>query len=303
VKTLLLGANGQVGWELQRSLLPVSELIVIDRQKLNLKQTDLLRKVVKENKPDFIVNAAAYTSVDGAELDHDEAHSVNARAVAILAEEAKLHQSLLVHYSTDYVFDGRKQGRYVESDITNPLSVYGKTKLDGEKSIREIDCNHLILRTSWVYSSRSNNFVKTILKIASEKDEINVVNDQVGAPTHAELIADVTSHILHLYMSKFSGDVSSLKGTYHLSAEGETNWYEFAIRILNIANDCGFESRLKRDDINAVSSEEYITEAERPKNSRLNCDKLKSVFNLRLPEWECQLKRCIETMVGPVLSQ
>ncbi len=296
MKILILGSNGQVGWELQRSLAPIGTLLSCDRRVANLDAPESLRAIVRDYCPQVIVNAAAYTAVDKAETDEAAARRINTDAVAVLAEEAKSTDAWLVHYSTDYVFDGTSPGRYQEDDATNPLSVYGETKLAGEQAIREQTGNHFIFRTSWVYADRGNNFVKTMLRLACERDELSVVYDQIGAPTHAALIADVTAHVLHQTLSGRAVSQRALSGTYHLAAAGETNWHAYACYAIEQASKLGMNLKLTPDSVKAIPSEAYKATATRPKNSRLNCGKIEKSFNLTMPHWEQQVKHTIQAL-------
>lgn len=290
---LILGANGQVGWELQRSLAPIGSLKAFGREAANLEDLDSLRSAIRENRPDIIVNSAAYTAVDKAESEPAKAERINTEAVALLAEESKRLGACLVHYSTDYVFDGMKSSAYTESDNPNPLSVYGSTKWQGEVVIRRSGCKHLIFRTSWVYAVRGQNFIKTMLRLATSRDEMSVVADQFGSPTHADLIADVTSLALYHYQSMNEVDQSDLYGTYHLVAAGETSWNDYARFVLELAEQGGVMLRVNSKDVKKIPSEAYPVPAERPKNSCLNCEKLESTFNLRLPNWRHHVRRTV----------
>ncbi|MCC5797780.1 MAG: dTDP-4-dehydrorhamnose reductase [Methylophaga sp.] len=302
MKLLLLGANGQVGWELQRSLAPLGELIVCDRHSADLTQLSALSALIETQQPDVIVNAAAYTAVDQAEQDIDNAFLINAEAVGLLAGKAAQLGSYLVHYSTDYVFDGSKSGAYQESDAVNPQSVYGKSKLKGEQLIAASGCKHMIFRTSWVFARRGNNFAKTMLKLAAERDSLQVVADQVGAPTSAEMIADITALCLYkaTQISKESmlpdEFLANLSGIYHLAAEGETSWHGYAQYLIEKASSLGFETRISADDIQAVSTENFPRPAPRPANSVMNTSKLSSTFDITLPDWRCYVDRLLDEL-------
>lgn len=295
MKILLLGKDGQVGWELQRALAPLGELISVGRQQADLEQPDSLRAFVRQVQPDVIVNAAAYTAVDKAEAEPELAHRINAESVGVLAEEAQRLNILLVHYSTDYVFDGKKTSRYTEDDLTSPLSTYGRTKLEGEKLIRSANARYLIFRTSWVYATRGNNFAKTMLRLAKERDELKIVSDQYGAPTSAELIADVTALALYR-MYACSGD-PALFGTYHLAASGETTWHEYAQYVLELALASGVALKVIPEAVQPIPSSAYPLPAERPKNSRLNTAKLAGTFDVNLPDWRDHVRRLITEIV------
>lgn len=286
MKILLFGKNGQVGWELNRSLQSLGKVVALGRSEADFSNHESLGKLVREIMPDVIVNAAAYTAVDKAEDEEELAAIINGVAVGVLAEEALKQKALLIHYSTDYVFDGEKDGAYVEDDKPNPINIYGCSKLDGEIAIQNSGCDFFIFRTSWVYSSRGNNFLLTVLRLAKERNELNIVADQFGAPTWARLIAQVTSKIL--------GDVSSsdwgkYSGLYHLAASGRTSWHGFAQAII----DSG-ELNLGSVAVNKIGSEAYPMPAKRPDNSVLDCSRLSKRFGLSLPDWRESLSLCIE---------
>lgn len=295
-KILLLGANGQVGWELQRSLAPLAQLIVCDRQRADLSDLEGLARLVAEERPDVIVNAGAYTSVDKAESDVDNARRVNAEAVATLASAARQIGAWLVHYSTDYVFDGGGTSPFQEDDATGPLGIYGQTKLEGELAIRESGCRHLIFRTSWVYATRGSNFAKTMLRLAKEREELRVIADQVGAPTSAELIADVTALALQC-LARDADLNDQASGTYHLVASGETSWHGYARFIVGEAIRLGAELRATPERIAPIATSEYPLPAKRPANSRLANEKLQRTFGLVLPTWEHHVQRMIRELV------
>jgi dTDP-4-dehydrorhamnose reductase len=293
MKILLLGANGQVGWELTRSLLPLGDLMACARNSADLTDLAKLRIVVRETAPTIIVNAAAYTAVDKAESEPELAHRINAEAVDVLAEEARRLGAWLMHYSTDYVFDGTTSVPYVEDDKTNPLNVYGRTKLQGEKAIRAKEgCRHIIFRTSWVFSSRGSNFVRTILRLARERDELKVVSDQIGAPTSAELIADVSALVIrHIQGHAHSAD--QMGGTYHLVANGETSWHQYAEFVLTAAGRYGDRFKTMAKRIVPITTSEYPSPAKRPLNSRLDTGKLVATFSLTLPPWQMHVSRAV----------
>lgn len=288
MKILLLGANGQVGWELQRSLCSIGQVMACGRDQADLENHPQLRDLIRSHRPDVIVNAAAYTAVDQAEEEQSLARVINADAVSLLAEEARNQDAWLIHYSTDYVFSGRKEGPYRESDSPDPINVYGQTKWQGEESIRAQGCRHLIFRTGWVYASRGRNFLRTMLRLAADQERMSVVDDQWGAPTHAAMIADVTALALHRCLTH--PNCEHLSGTYHLVAGGETNWHDYACAIVELAGQLGFAMKMKAQSISAVSSDEYRTVAKRPKNSRLNCEKLEQAFKLELADWRQHLR-------------
>lgn len=294
-KILLLGANGQVGWELQRALAPLAQLVVCDRQRGDLSDLPGLARLIADERPDVIVNAGAYTAVDKAESDIASAHLINAEAVATLASAARELDAWLVHYSTDYVFDGAGQGAFDEDAATGPLSIYGQSKLEGEQAIRENGCRHLILRTSWVYASRGANFAKTMLRLAKERDKLRVIADQFGAPTSAELIADVTALILQrLAWDPELRDRAS--GTYHLVASGETTWHNYAQFVISEAIRLGAVVRATPERIVPIATSEYPLPAKRPANSRLANGKLQNTFKLVLPPWEYHVQRMIKEL-------
>lgn len=291
MKILLLGKDGQVGCELQRTLLPLGEVLAFDRSQADLENLVELNHLLQAMQPDLIVNAAAYTAVDKAETNEAIAYRVNAEAVAVMADYAAQQDILLVHYSTDYVFDGQKPSAYVETDATNPLSVYGLSKRAGEEAIQISRCNALIFRTSWVFSNHGGNFVKTILRLATERNSLNIVADQFGAPTSAELIADVTSLAIAGYRS---GTIAP--GIYHLTAKGETNWHGFACHIVNRATANGAALQLAPSQIQSITTEEYPVPARRPKNSRLDTALLSSRLGLQLPDWTIHVNRAIDQL-------
>lgn len=288
-KILLLGKDGQVGWELQRALAPLGILTALNRRECDLADPVQVQAALEQYEPEVIVNAAAYTAVDKAETDQAMARRINVEAVAELARYAREMGSLLVHYSTDYIFDGTKPDAYVEDDITNPLSVYGQTKLDGEHKIRDALCRHLIFRTSWVYGARGGNFARTILRLAQEREALNVIDDQIGAPTSAELIADVTAHALR---DVLSGRAPG--GTYHLAAAGETSWYGYARLVIDHARAQGIALALSADGLKPIPATEYPLPAKRPQNSRLNTHLLERSFALKLPTWETGVARVLD---------
>lgn len=294
MKLLLLGANGQVGWELQRALAPLGELTALERRtpraRLTAELTDVegLAATVRALAPHVIVNAAAYTGVDQAESEPKLAYAVNAEAPGVLAREAERLGAWLVHYSTDYVFDGSGHGSWREKDPTHPLNTYGASKLKGETAIRESGCRHLIFRTSWVYAVRGRNFIHTMLRLAAKRETLQVINDQIGTPTSAELIADVTAHALRAALSD-----ATLSGTYHLAAAGETSWWAYARYIIATARERGMRLRADGNDIEPVATEVFPVAAERPRNSRLATARLEEAFSLQMPPWEQGVFRCV----------
>lgn len=291
MKILLLGKDGQVGRELRRTLLPLGEVIAAGRKELNLEDLLQLDSFLNQHRPDIIVNAAAYTAVDKAESDIDLAYTINERVLLVLAEYSKNNGALLVHYSTDYVFDGKKIGAYLETDEVNPQNVYGASKCAGELAILNSGCDHLIFRTSWVYSVHGHNFIKTILRLAKEKDSLRVVADQYGAPTSAELIADLTAHAIKAYRE---GHVKN--GIYHLTASGITNWHTLACYVVGGFQQKGLTLRLQRKDIHPITSEEYPVPAKRPTNSVLSHELLSSTLGLHMPDWRVHVDRMLEQL-------
>ncbi|OLF52449.1 dTDP-4-dehydrorhamnose reductase [Pseudomonas chlororaphis] len=291
MRILLLGKNGQVGWELQRSLAPLGELIALDRQSINglcgdLSDLDSLRATIRQVKPNVIVNAAAYTAVDKAESEPELATRVNALASQVMAEEALSLDAWLIHYSTDYVFSGRGQVPWQEDDLVAPVNHYGASKLAGEQAIAVSNCKHLIFRTSWVYGAHGNNFAKTMLRLAKERETLSVIADQIGAPTGADLIADVTA----LAIQKIA-EHPELGGVYHLAATGEVSWHGYASYVIEFARSHG--EQLAVTDIDPINTTAYPTPACRPLNSRLNTRKLQENFSLRLPDWQSGVIRML----------
>lgn len=280
---LLTGVTGQLGFELQRALAPLGTVMGVNRQALDLADTKAIQKLVREVKPDIIVNPAAYTAVDQAEKEAELAFAINAKAPAVFAEEALGLNALLLHYSTDYIFDGQKNHAYTEDDLPNPLNVYGSSKLEGEKAILQSGCRHLIFRTSWVYSMRGKNFLLTMLKLGRERSTLKIVNDQVGTPNWSRILAEASA--LALFKTIQNAD-ARMDGVYHLSAGGETSWYGFAQSIFALANI--------PVELQAIASADYPTLATRPKNSRLDPTKFHRAFALLLPHWQDGLKLCLE---------
>lgn len=294
---LLLGKNGQVGWELQRALAPLGKVTALDRHSTDycgdVSKLDELAHTIRELKPNIIVNATAYTAVDKAETDTELAQYINADALAVLAKEAQTLGAWLIHYSTDYVFNGSGNTPWQEADKPAPLNVYGTTKLAGEQAIQAHCSRYLIFRTSWVYGSRGHNFAKTMLRLAKERDTLSVINDQVGAPTGADLIADCTAHAIRTLMSSRQQEpaAESLAGIYHLAASGETTWHDYAALVFKEAQNHGVT--LKLNSLTAISTSNYPTPATRPLNSRLNTEKLSTTFNLTLPPWQQGVSRML----------
>jgi len=289
MKVLLLGPNGQVGWELQRSLSPLGVLVALDRHNGgDLSQLSLLRQTIDTLRPDMIANAAGHTAVDKAESETERAHAINAQAPGVLAEAAHAIGALLVHYSTDYVFNGSGVTPWVEDATTGPLSVYGRTKLDGERAIQASGCRHLIFRTSWVYAARGGNFAKTMLCLAGERERLTVIDDQCGAPTGADLIADVTAHAIRQTLH-----TPQLGGLYHLAAAGETTWNGYARFVLDTARALKPDVSLKAQEVAPVPTSAFPTPAQRPLNPRLDTGRLRDTFRLTLPDWQTGVRRML----------
>ncbi|MEX1033257.1 MAG: dTDP-4-dehydrorhamnose reductase [Cellvibrionaceae bacterium] len=298
MKILLLGRNGQVGWELQRALVPLGSVTALardDRDGLcaDLGQPDRLAATVRHVAPDVIVNAAAYTAVDQAEEEQEEAHAINATAPSVLAAEARALGALLVHYSTDYVFNGSGERPWNEGDKTAPLNVYGCSKREGERAVQESGCRHLIFRTSWVYAARGRNFIRTMLHLAAERDTLKVIGDQYGAPTGAELIADVTAQVLARLAAKPENG-----GLYHLAAAGETTWHEYARFVIARACDDNWPVKVQEEAIEKVSTGFLPVKAARPLNSRLDCTQVKETFGIVLPDWRSGVLRALQEILA-----
>ena len=305
MKILLLGRDGQLGWELQRALSPLGELVSLGRQSAlnpnqlcgDLENLQGLVETVRTVRPSVIVNAAAYTAVDKAETEIEKAFRINGEAPGVLAEEANRAKSWLVHYSTDYVFDGTGEQARDEGDATNPLSVYGRSKLAGEQAVAISD-HHLTLRTSWVYAARGGNFAKTMLRLASDREALRVIDDQYGAPTSADLLADVSAHAIRAAFQN-----SGLSGLYHCVAAGEISWCGYARYVLEQAQTLGWQLRAGPGQVAAISTEEYPTPAKRPLNSRLSTVRLQSAFNLTLPHWHSGVARMLAEIPVPTPTQ
>lgn len=293
---LLLGKDGQVGWQLQRSLAPHGKVVACGRAECDLGDLDRLRTIVRQVNPGVIVNASAYTAVDRAESEPDLALRINAEAPGVLAEESARVGALMIHYSTDYVFDGSKETPYVESDATGPQSVYGQSKLAGEHAIAAVNCRSVIFRTSWVFGARGGNFVKTMLRLAREKELLNVVDDQIGSPTPAALIATVSGVALAM-LRQGQAMAPEERRLYHLAAANPVSWHAFAQTIIELASAMpGFDLRLKADAVRAIPSADYPTPAKRPINSRLDCTHLENDFGLLMPDWQPYLGRMLQLL-------
>ena len=287
-RILLIGKIGQVGWELRRTLAPMGQITCVDFPEIDLTSGDSIRRWVRESRPDVVINAAAYTAVDKAESETDRAMQINGVAPGIMAEEAKKIGALLVHYSTDYVFDGTKTTPYEETDAPNPLGAYGRSKLAGDEAVRAAGGAHLIFRLCWVYGARGQNFMLTMMRLARERDRLRVVADQTGCPTWSRMIAEATGQALR--QAVVGGDWAALSGTYHLASSGVTSWQGFAQAIVNLMPAEGKKCSV----VEAISTAEYPTPAKRPAYSVLGCDKLERVFGLRLPHWEDSLRQVVE---------
>lgn len=295
MKILLTGKQGQVGFELERALAPLGEVYAVDYAECDLAHPSAVRALVRSCKPDLIVNPAAYTAVDKAESEPERAHAINAVAPGVLGEEAAKRGAWVVHYSTDYVFDGSKPEAYTETDLPNPQSVYGRTKREGEIALQQSGAQYLILRTSWVVGVYGGNFARTILRLARERDGLNVVADQYGAPTSAALLADVTAQLVR--QAQREGTETFPFGLYHLVAGGETTWCDYARLVVSEALAAGKPFKLSPDAIRPVSSSEYPTPAKRPANSRLDTSKLRGTFGLELPDWQCGVRRILQQIL------
>ncbi|WP_436905926.1 dTDP-4-dehydrorhamnose reductase [Acinetobacter johnsonii] len=301
MKILLLGKNGQVGWELQRALQPLGEVIALDRSSNeaglcgDVAQRDVIQHVLTQVQPDIVVNATAYTAVDKAESEQEQADLINHQAVAHLAELCKNQNCLLVHYSTDYVFDGTGTHAWAEDSIKQPVNYYGRSKRDGEIALENSQVHFINFRTCWVYGTHGNNFIKTMLKLAQSREELGIIQDQVGVPTGAALIADVTAQVLRYYSLQSLEQQVNLHGHYHLAPQGETTWYDYAQFIFEQARQNGMTLALQK--VNPIETSAYPTPAQRPLNSRLNTQKLQQTFKLHLPEWQQGVTQVIQEIL------
>jgi dTDP-4-dehydrorhamnose reductase len=293
MKILLTGKEGQVGFALHKKLASLGQVVATNRQELDLGNPEAIKTFIDKIKPDIIINPAAYTQVDKAESEKLLAHQINAIAPQVLAERASELHIPIIHFSTDYVFDGLKHEPYLETDQANPQSVYGQSKWEGEEAVRQ-HTKHIILRTSWVYGSHGQNFLKTILKLTQEKSSLNVVSDQIGTPTSSEALADVTYKIVETI---FNDPHFKDFGTYHMTLDNETNWYRYACFITDEVKRLGLPILMTSKDIKPISSDAYPTLAKRPMNSRLNTTKIKKTFMLELPHWEEEVKRILKVLI------
>ncbi|HWI57524.1 MAG TPA: dTDP-4-dehydrorhamnose reductase [Bacillota bacterium] len=285
---LVIGKVGQVGWELRRTLAPLGQVLCVDYPDIDLTDGASVRKWVRSSSPAVVINAAAYTAVDKAETEPERCQQINATAPGILAEEAKKAGALMVHYSTDYVFDGTKNSPYVETDAPNPLSAYGRAKLAGDEAVQQVDGNHLIFRLCWVYGARGQNFMLTMMRLAREREKLRVVGDQVGSPTWSRMIAETTALALKQVLA--SPEPQAFKGTYHLTASGHTSWHGFAEAIIGHMP----EAERKCKVIEAITTPEYPLPAKRPAYSILSCEKLQRTFGLQLPDWQESLRQVLD---------
>jgi dTDP-4-dehydrorhamnose reductase len=294
MRILLTGKNGQVGFELQRALAPLGELLALDRSQCDLSRPEALRTLIREARPDVIVNAAAHTAVDRAETETGLAMAVNAHAPGVLGEEAQRLGALVVHFSTDYVFDGTQDAPYTEADPPNPQSAYGASKWAGEQALQASGARHVIFRTSWVAGAHGGNFAKTMLRLATERNSLAVVADQFGAPTSAALLADVTALLLR---DATQEPDAFAYGLYHLAASGSTNWHAYACYVIDRARAAGWPVKVAPQAIRAIRSDEYQTPARRPANSRLDTRRLCTTFDLHMPHWTCGIDHLLEQIL------
>lgn len=306
-RILLVGYVGQVGWELQRTLATLATVVAIDRPNIELSDPDSIRRVVRANEPQIIINAAAYTAVDKAEEEPDLARQINAVAPAVMAEEAKRLNAAFITYSTDYVFDGRKSGSYTELDNPCPLSEYGRTKAEGDNSVQSMGGSYLIFRTSWVYGSRGKNFLLTMVKLLQERESLRIVGDQIGAPTWSRSLAEATSQVIAQRISQvprssqrnYLDAFSDVKGIYNMTSRGSTSWYGFAETI---SQELASRGKTRLAHLNKIRSEDYLTPARRPLNSVLDNQKLFATFGIRLPEWKHAAGLVMEDVIGSSFS-
>ncbi len=293
---LLTGADGQVGWELARTLAPLGEVVATDREQLDLTQPETIRTFVRELRPSLIVNPAAYTAVDKAEQEPELAYAINATAPQVLAEEAGRLGCGIIHYSTDYVYDGSKEAPYVETDATCPLNVYGASKLAGDQAVAASGADYLVLRTSWVYGARGANFMRTILRLAQEREEMKIVADQIGAPTWSRMIAEVTAAIIAQSYGPRGAGLGGTKGIYHLTAAGQTSWHGFTEAILDLSRSLPQCAERKLQRVLPIPSSEYPLPARRTPYSILSNQKLMNAFGLQLPDWNRSLQQVVASL-------
>ena len=293
-KILVTGNKGQVGFELMKTLAPLGKVIGVDIKECDLAQSAMIDALLDRVKPDIIVNPAAYTAVDKAESEPIVAHAINAQAPKTLARQASRRNIPIIHFSTDYIFDGTKEEAYVEEDPANPKSVYGKTKWLGEEAVRSNAAKHVILRTSWVFGAHGVNFLKTMLKLSKERDKMSIVSDQIGAPTSARMLAEVTAEIVKQLLQEFS---YRKYGTYHLVADGETSWYGYAKYVVEQANALGMETKLTPANIKAIKTKDFPLSAARPANSRLDTTKVKETFGISLPTWQSEVDLVLNELI------
>ncbi len=294
-KILVTGNKGQVGFELMKTLAPLGKVIGVDVKECDLAQSAMIDALLDRVKPDIIVNPAAYTAVDKAESEPTVAHAINAQAPKVLARQASRRNIPIIHFSTDYIFDGTKEDPYMEDDPASPRSVYGKTKWLGEEAVRSSAAKHVILRTSWVFGAHGVNFLKTILKLSQERDKMSIVSDQIGAPTSARMLAEVTAEIVRQLLDEFS---YRKYGTYHLVAEGETSWHGYAKYVVEQANALGMETKLTPQNIKPIKTKDFPLPAPRPANSRLDTTKVREVFGVALPSWQSE----VDLVLGELIS-
>lgn len=295
MKILVTGKNGQVGFELMKTLAPLGKVTGVDLEECDLSQSAAIDALLERVRPDIVINAAAYTDIDKAESEPTIAHAVNAQAPKIFARYAARHNIPIIHFSTDYVFDGSKADPYLEDDEANPKSVYGKTKWLGEEAVRKMAAKHIIIRTSWVFGSHGVNFLKTMLRLAAERDRLSIVSDQFGAPTSARMLAEATAQII----KELTEPGSYRKyGTYHVAATGETSWHGYAQLIIEKANKLGFVTKIAAKEIRPIATKENPMPASRPFNSRLNTNKVRTVFSVRLLKWQDEVQRVLKELIG-----
>jgi len=290
---LVTGKNGQLGWEIQRTLMPLGKVVAVGRDEMDLSDVNSIKNIIEKVQPDVIVNTAAYTAVDKAQEESELANKINAIAPEVMANEAKRIGALLIHYSTDYVFNGDKSSPYLETDATAPINVYGESKLSGERNVQNSGADCITLRTSWVYSHRGQNFLKSILKLAAERKELGIVNDQIGAPTSARFIAEVSAHVIKQSLAE-RRDNQFESGLYHLVCEGRASWFDFASKIVELADKNKYALKIKK--INPIPGSEYPTPAKRPLNSCLSTLKLATKFNVVMIPWDECLKYCMNDL-------